>query len=329
MASNAPVSALRKLLEERFSQLAGDAETLAGEAQDRARRECATTLNQAVRRIRQAESPEEYAATIADVSAGFATAAVLLRVSGENAVIEKIRGQSAGEAKVSLELENTEIALTAAPALASAIETRDPVVAVASAAEVSAPLMGLVDASCGDRVSIFPVIAGGRVVSLLYVWGTVEGPALELIAQAAGACWAEPAPLEPPPIAEPVPAPAAAELLVTIAPVAAPATVPQTKTTWDTLPPAEQQVHLRAQRQARVQVSELRLFHADAVQAGRTHRDLYDALRVHIDTARESFQRKFFATCPSMVDYLHLEILRTLANDDAELLGKDYPGPLV
>jgi hypothetical protein len=30
-----------------------------------------------------------------------------------------------------------------------------------------------------------------------------------------------------------------------------------------------------------------------------------------------------------MVDYLHLELIRTLANDDAELLGKDYPGPMV
>jgi hypothetical protein len=30
-----------------------------------------------------------------------------------------------------------------------------------------------------------------------------------------------------------------------------------------------------------------------------------------------------------MVDYLHLEMVHTLANDDAELLGKDYPGPLL
>jgi hypothetical protein len=30
-----------------------------------------------------------------------------------------------------------------------------------------------------------------------------------------------------------------------------------------------------------------------------------------------------------MVDYLHPELVRTLANDDVELLGSDYPGPLV
>jgi hypothetical protein len=30
-----------------------------------------------------------------------------------------------------------------------------------------------------------------------------------------------------------------------------------------------------------------------------------------------------------MVDYLHLELVRTLANDDAEVLGPNYPGAMV
>jgi hypothetical protein len=30
-----------------------------------------------------------------------------------------------------------------------------------------------------------------------------------------------------------------------------------------------------------------------------------------------------------MVDYLHLEILRSLAHDDDRLLGPEYPGPMV
>ena len=45
--------------------------------------------------------------------------------------------------------------------------------------------------------------------------------------------------------------------------------------------------------------------------------------------ARDTFRQSFFASCPSMVDYLHLEIVRTLANDDPQVLGKDYPGPMV
>jgi hypothetical protein len=73
----------------------------------------------------------------------------------------------------------------------------------------------------------------------------------------------------------------------------------------------------------------LRLHESPAVQSGRARRDLYGALRRKIDDARAAFQDRFFKACPSMVDYLHLELVRTLAQDDAELLGKDYPGPLV
>jgi len=29
-----------------------------------------------------------------------------------------------------------------------------------------------------------------------------------------------------------------------------------------------------------------------------------------------------------MIDYFHVELVRTLANDDASMLGPDYPGPL-
>jgi hypothetical protein len=101
------------------------------------------------------------------------------------------------------------------------------------------------------------------------------------------------------------------------------------KPSWDDLPAEEQRLHLRAQRFARVQISEIRLQEADAVQSGRGRRKLYEALRKPIDAARAKFQEMFFRKCPSMVDYLHLELLHTLAQDDAELLGDDYPGPLV
>ena len=45
--------------------------------------------------------------------------------------------------------------------------------------------------------------------------------------------------------------------------------------------------------------------------------------------ARESFREKHMSASPTMVDYLHLEMVRSLANDDADLLGPEYPGPLV
>ena len=39
------------------------------------------------------------------------------------------------------------------------------------------------------------------------------------------------------------------------------------------------------------------------------------------------FLQTFLAKSPTMVDYLHLEILQRLAHDDDRLLGHNYPGP--
>jgi len=80
---------------------------------------------------------------------------------------------------------------------------------------------------------------------------------------------------------------------------------------------------------ARLQVAEMRLHKAPAVQDGRARRDLYNALKPEIEAGREAFRAQFLSASPSMVDYFHRELVRTLANEDAALLGKDYPGPLV
>ncbi len=98
----------------------------------------------------------------------------------------------------------------------------------------------------------------------------------------------------------------------------------------DGTPPAEEQrPHLQAQRFARVKAAEMRLYRADAVARGRARQNLYAELRPEIDSAREAFRQEFVSACPSMRDYLHLELVHTLANDDGALLGPEYPGPLV
>jgi hypothetical protein len=98
---------------------------------------------------------------------------------------------------------------------------------------------------------------------------------------------------------------------------------------WHDLPPEEQKIHLQAQRMARVRVAEMRLEQEDALRTGTAVSDIYGALQSPIDTARLQFLQTYIAKSPTMVDYLHLEILRTLANDDDRLLGASYPGPMV
>ena len=188
--------------------------------------------------------------------------------------------------------------------------------AVPSESEVSAALSGVFEHSSDGRVTILPILVRDVVRALLYTSGSVQPAAIETLTQAAAAIWSS---IEPVVIKIEPPAPQLVQ-------IAAPE---RPRPAWESLPPAEQQVHLKAQRFARVQASQMRLQDAAAVQSGRTKSDLYGALRQRIDDTRTVFRDRFFSACPSMVDYLHLELVRTLAHEDADLLGKDYPGPLV
>jgi hypothetical protein len=305
MASTGPTSPLRRVFESQLSQLSVEVERLFEEARQRARRDCADQLNQAVRRLRQASGREEMIATLVDAAALFSAGAALFRIEGQTVKGERICGvlEPAMEAFCRFE-----IPLTSAAALAGAVESRDPVITATTPSEISSELAVLAGHSPEGRASIFPIVAGERVPALLYTWGAVQGPAIEVLAQVAAAMW----PVDTAPVSS----------LVTIE--SAPAA-----SAWDRLTVEDQRVHLRAQRMARVEVAAMRLQEPEAVQAGRVHRNLYDLLRPRIDHARETFHQSFFAACPNMVDYLHLEMVRTLAHDDPELLGKDYPGPLV
>jgi hypothetical protein len=86
--------------------------------------------------------------------------------------------------------------------------------------------------------------------------------------------------------------------------------------------------NLTAQRFARVKVAEIQLYQGSAVKAGRAARDLYGALRPEIDAAREAFRERFLTPGHETGDYLHAELVRELANEDATLLGPEYPGPM-
>jgi hypothetical protein len=301
-----PAAGPRQLLEDRFAQLSSDLETLFAESRDHTRREFAEQLNQSVRRLRLAPAPDDLCATLADSAARFASGAILFRIEDRVARNPRI-----------------DVPLSEAPALAGAVDMRDPLVALATAAEVSAALVDLLGLDAAARAHLFPVTVREQVPALVYAWGTVQGPAIELLTQVAAAVWT----------AIPLPKPD----LVSIAPAATPAadlsagdisSSHRPAATWEDLPAAEQRTHLRAQRFARVHVAEMRLQHSEAVQSGRIRRNLYDALRQPIDTARDTFRTQFF-TCTSMVDYLDLELTRTLANENPELLGQSYPGPLL
>jgi len=306
---------LDSALEAHFSaqvaaELERDAARVTAEVRERSQRELADHFNQAVRRMRQAPDAEDLCAALLDAAAPFASGVALVRV-GHTAVFgERIRGVPEERAAG---FHGQEIALRRAPALAEAIRSRDPVTAAATPGELSDELASLAGLDGSELVFLYPLAAGDRVPALLSAWGDVQGSALELLTQIAASAWSA--------------LPARADLLE-IAPAPGDGQKAAGPSAWDALSSEEQQLHLRAQRSARVQVAEMRLFETDAVQAGRAQRDLYGALRRRIDAAREAFHKTFFSATPTMVDYLHLELVRTLANDDPELLGNEYPGPM-
>lgn len=282
------------------------------EARERTRRDLVEQLNGAARRMRQAAIREELSATLVDAASEFASGAAFFVIEGKTARGERVRGAPEEAADRFPELR---IELAKAPALAGALESRDPVIAAATPGEVSAELLAAAPGSADARVGIVPLLVRGEARGLVYSWGANDMAALELLCEIAAAVWTG---MEPLTVAAPAPQ------IIQIAGVEK-----KSRPTWESLAPEEQQIHLRAQRAARVEAAEMRLQEAAAVQAGRTRRDVYGALRARIDEARERFRGTYFRRCASMVDYLHLEMVRTLANGNAELLGKDYPGPIV
>ncbi len=310
MASSAPFTQLRRLLQDRFSQITGDVEGALADARDRAQRELADQLNQAVRRILQSSGDEELAATLTDTAAACAAGAVFFRIENDEALPLRVRGVPDETAE---RLRGLRIPLARAAALAGAVESREPAVALTSASEVSPELVERLQHPADGRVCIFPIVVRERVLAVLYTWSATQLAVLELLAQVASAAWSS--------AASPPPPPAAQADLVQIAPAKPPLT-------WESLTSEEQQLHLRAQRFARVQIAELRLREADAVQRGRSERNLYGELRERIDAMRAAFRSEFFMNSATMVDYLHQELLRTLANEDGDVLGSDYPGPM-
>ena len=197
------------------------------------------------------------------------------------------------------------------------MESKDPTFAIPSAGELSDEIARLTLATPENKIALFPVVSRGTTAAVLCAQGGEDFHALELLVTVAARALDAVAPAETKDSQEPASTGAArrADRHVSEG--------------WARLSRQDQEKHLRAQRYARVHVAELRLYKSQAVKAGRAEHNIYEKLRAEIDAGRAIFEQEHLADCPSMVDYYHLEIVRTLANDDESLLGPEYPGPLV
>ena len=275
------------------------------EAIETASRDAAEALNQAVRRISQSPNVSDALAALVDSTPPFCATAAVLSLKDGHAQPVRLRGTTAAA---------SQFEIAEAPALASMLQSKEMVAAAATTGELSAALEKTLGAPDG-RAYLFPLKVRQEVVAALATAGGVKAGAVECLCEATSLKLEILLPPSPPP--PPPPAPVQAP----------PQEVKREPSAWDNLPADTQRMHLQAQRFARVKIAELRLYHAEAVREGRARSDLYGTLRSHLDPLREEYQKSFLGT-PSMVDYLHLELLRTLAHDDDRLLGAEYPGPL-
>jgi hypothetical protein len=293
------------------------AETLAAVSQ--ARGATAEALNQALRRIRKAPAEAPVLSTLLETTAPWAKYAVVLTVENDQARSIAVRG---------LDGADFSFALESAAALRSVCESLDPLVALISDNELSPALAEAIPPpNSGGKAYLFPVVARQEAVAVLIVAGDVAPTAVELLSEAAGMKIES---LEGVAIASsaalrPLPSPELVQIV--------PAPVPESKNTlarsWSDLSSEDQKLHLQAQRVTRVKVAEMRLYHAEQLRKGVFEANIYATLGNEIDRARADFLKEFLSKSPTMVDYLHLELLRSLAHDDDRLLGPDYPGPMV
>ena len=84
------------------------------------------------------------------------------------------------------------------------------------------------------------------------------------------------------------------------------------------------EVHHKAQRFARLLMDEIKLYNQAKVADGRKHKDIFDRLKEDIEKSRATYQKRYGNTSAASGDYFNQELIRSLAEDDVSLLGKNF-----
>ncbi len=277
-------------------------EAARSESAQAARSQIANELNQLLRRLRQYRTEGEWSSAIIDAASQFV-------LSNRALYAAKWRLYLRGQQNLNL-AEDLAFSAATAAAFETVINSKDTVVALRTPAEVGESLSS---PAHDERAHIVPILNGPRVVALLFAANQdyFDVNAIELIAGLAS-------------IVLERQSNTLLHTQIATQPVAASShtRVPNSAAlpSWADLNQDQRLLHIRAQRFARVKVAEMQLSRPDACHAGRQQGDLYLLLRQEIDKARDTYRRQFM-TIPSMVDYLHLELVRIAAEGDERKTG--------
>lgn len=301
------IDSLRDQMNAMLQSAQTQSEEAAKKTIQKARRDIVDRMNHVIRSFVQAENVDQWKEVLMDSVQSHCSRAALLRVQDEEILLDVARGYTEKPFLVRRD---------AAPAIQHAIQSGETTVAANVASEVSGTIAEYVGNA--EKIYLFPIVSNGKTLGLLMVDGVTLQSALEMISSAAGLSLQK-----------------AQQNHTEIAKIAPVTNLNITRTesqtsipVWAKFPKEQQGLHARAHRFARVQVAKMQLEHAQAVANGRRISNLYSSLQPQIDSARSQFKDEFHPGEQTMIDYLHLELMENLANNDTTLLGADYPGPL-
>jgi hypothetical protein len=272
-----------------------------------ARTETTNELNQIVRRLKNSESESELVDAVLDGTALFAAQVALFSLDAGNLRV-------LGARRIDLPPDLV-LPLASVAAFANSVESKDTVVTMRTPAEVSETL------STGDkpqRAFLMPTLNRNRVAAVLFASADdhTDLNGLELLSAFSSA------------MLERIRRKAAvSQNAQGEDPEASGTRAKLSLPSWSDLDEAQRSLHIRAQRFARTKVAEMQLYKPELCQKGNDRQDVYLYLKQEIDSAREGFRTQFM-TIPTMVDYLHLELVSSLVHGDEFLLGADYPGQM-
>src|ERR1041385_2024142 len=146
------------------------------EAIETASREAAEALNQAIRLIAQSPTVSDALAALVDSTPSFCGVATVLSLKDGHAQIIKSKGTTA---------TNATFEISDCPVLATLLDTKEPVAAVATPAQLSPVLLEALAGPGDKRAYLFPLKVRQEVVAALAAAGTVHPGAVECLCEAA------------------------------------------------------------------------------------------------------------------------------------------------
>ena len=308
---------MMQVLTDRFAQLELAMRPRMARARLEVARGITQVLNECFTRMRRFESDRNWCEAMLDAVGALSRRSAFFSVRGDDLCL-----QSGRSLDPNMTFPPSEVPCAAAPAFHRVITSGKTHSVARNANELSLPIAAMFGDDADARALLVPITAADRVPGVLYVEDPVDPSAIEVVAVMAGAILEKH--LRP---FEPLRSPGGAVRTVAVKSGDTPQP-PQEKPGDQEIvvpvpPRAEDPVQLEAERFARVEVARLLLAHTQEVSEGRRNRKLYSMLRTDIEALRTTYRGRF----SGVGDYLHGEMVRTLALNDVSLLGRDYPGP--